>query len=385
MNILFSYPSYRFTDKQDQMGGEERVVWETISRLALRGHCCFVVGPSIELTQNYPNIIPYYIKGCDFRREKNPLLKRFKALRFAVCERLLIKRIIKNRPIDLIHHLRPAYPGFFSSVADLSPPFIYGPVTVKYDREIESGKKESRLYQRLKNLLYEKTLRHAAVILCQVNFASRFIPQRFASKTEILYNAIDTQTFKPLKDKKNRKRKIILCLAAVRKNKGSHILIRAMASVKKKYPSCVCHMVGRITEINYFQDLIDSLDLSDTVYLCGRVGREKSLEHFQSADIYCLPSLMDSSPSSLLEAMSCGLPVVSTKVMGIPEIVTHNENGILVEPNNVKVLAEALLRVLGDSVLRKRFSRNNREKMTNHFDWRNYIEKLEQIYDSVLE
>jgi glycosyltransferase involved in cell wall biosynthesis len=382
MNILFSYPSFRFTDKQDQMGGEERIAWETISRLALHGHRCFVVGPSIELTKNYSHIIPYYIKGCDIRREKNPLLKKIKALRFALHERLLIKRIIKKHPIDLIHHIFPSYPGFFSSVANLSPPFIYGPVTVKYDRRVESGKKENRLYRRLKNLLYEKTLRHAAVILCQVKFARRFISRRFASKTEILYNAIDTQTFKPLKDKKTRKQKIILCLAAVRKNKGSHILIRAMALVKKKYPSCICLMVGRIADKNYFQGLIDSLGLSHTVCLCGRAGRKQCIEYYQSADIYCLPSLMDSSPSSLLEAMSCGLPVVSTKVMGIPEIVTHNENGIIVEPNDKQALAHALLRLLKDNTLIRRFGKNNRHKMVNHFDWEKYIEKLEQIYDS---
>jgi len=383
MNILFSYPSYRFTDKQNQMGGEERIAWETISRLALRGHRCFVVGPCIELTKEYPNIIPYIIKGCDIRRERNPILSRFKALRFALCERLLIKKIIRRHPIDLIHHLRPAYAGFFSSVSNLPVPFIYGPVTVKYDRSIEQGKNENKHYQRFKQRLYEKTLENAVAILCQVEYAKKCIPQCFNHKTSVLYNAIDTHAFKPHKGRNTSEHKIILYLAAVRKNKGADVLIRAMAVVKKKYPSCICHMVGRIADKSYFQGLIDSLGLSEVVFLCGRVGRKQSLQFYHSADIYCLPSLMDSSPNSLLEAMSCGLPVVSTEVMGIPELVTQDQNGLLVPPNNEQAIADALLQLLKDSNLRKRFGRNNRQKMVNYFDWKNYIEKLEKIYGSL--
>jgi len=97
-----------------------------------------------------------------------------------------------------------------------------------------------------------------------------------------------------------------------------------------------------------------------------------------AADIFVLSSLGEGFPNVLLEAMAAGLPIVATKVGGVPEIVTDRENGFLVEPRNSPQLAEKILFLLQNEDVRKQFSANNIEKARS-YNWANIVDTLEKV------
>ena len=104
---------------------------------------------------------------------------------------------------------------------------------------------------------------------------------------------------------------------------------------------------------------------------------------FRNADVLVLPSLSEGFPVTILEAMASGLPVIATRVGGVPEIIENNVNGYLVETENPQEIAEALLTLLRDEQLRKCISGNNRKKAEN-YQWDKVAATLEEIYQNTL-
>jgi glycosyltransferase involved in cell wall biosynthesis len=113
-------------------------------------------------------------------------------------------------------------------------------------------------------------------------------------------------------------------------------------------------------------------------------SRSEVLSFFRAADIFALPSLWEGLPISILEAMALGLPTISTNVNAIPEAVKNNETGILIEPGDANALADAILRLKGDSALRGRLSKAGREHVLKYFDEREAAKIALNAYEESL-
>jgi len=121
---------------------------------------------------------------------------------------------------------------------------------------------------------------------------------------------------------------------------------------------------------------------SGTVELLGYVSGEAKKRWFQSLDIFLLPSLSEGFPNTLLEAMSCGVAVITTPVGAIPWVIEHEWNGLLVEPGDTDQLATAILRLLTDSELRRRLSAKGRETVLEHFSSRGvWVDEILELYE----
>ena len=120
------------------------------------------------------------------------------------------------------------------------------------------------------------------------------------------------------------------------------------------------------------------------VELGGEVTPEEVAGYCRSSAIFVLPSYSEGLPVSMLEAMASGLPVVASRVGGVPELVTDEENGLLVPPRDVESLARALVRLLEDPELCLRMGRNNRKKVRDTFSADRTAEKIVEIYDKIL-
>ena len=103
-----------------------------------------------------------------------------------------------------------------------------------------------------------------------------------------------------------------------------------------------------------------------------------------ASDIFVLPSLSEGFPLTILEAMASGLPIVTTRVRGLPEIVKDAENGFLVEPKNPGQLADKILLILGDDGLREKIARNNSQR-AKQYSWQTVAKNLEEIYCRVTQ
>jgi glycosyltransferase involved in cell wall biosynthesis len=130
-------------------------------------------------------------------------------------------------------------------------------------------------------------------------------------------------------------------------------------------------------------------ELDFPVELPGPVGPEKLLAEYRSAGALCMPSKLlpndrDGIPNVLVEAMAAGAPVVATAVSGIPELVEHEVNGLLVEPDDPHALADALVRLHEDAELTRRVTANGRATVKARFDGDRLAQTLADRFREVL-
>lgn len=148
--------------------------------------------------------------------------------------------------------------------------------------------------------------------------------------------------------------------------KGFQYLLEAFERVAPEFPDARLLVVGQgsLREV-LWKRAQQSPRLRDRVVLPGEVpGAEAWMRHFT---VYCLPSLAEALPLSLLEAMAWGCPIVATAVGGVPEALGYGQAGLLVPPRDVQALAAALRRLLADAALRERLGRLARQCYTEHF------------------
>lgn len=154
----------------------------------------------------------------------------------------------------------------------------------------------------------------------------------------------------------------ILFLSNLIESKGVFILLKACALLKTKGLKFNCYFVGGEGDITAtrFNEQLLRLDLTNEVKYLGKMfGTEKS-RIYQESDIFALPTFNDCFPLVTLEAMSFSLPIISTVEGGIPDIVEHGSNGILVPPNNVEALADGLEILISDPHLRYQMGKSSR-------------------------
>jgi len=159
----------------------------------------------------------------------------------------------------------------------------------------------------------------------------------------------------------------VLFLGAFGKRKGVYDLLEGIPAVAAERPEVVFEMGGD-QEVAEVAGLIEKGGVERNVKMLGWVTGTDKLAAFTRAHIYVLPSYHEGLPIGVLEAMAAGLPVVTTPVGGIPEVVKDGVNGIIITPGDVRALSSALLRLLGDPALRKRMSDANVELARSRHD-----------------
>jgi glycosyltransferase involved in cell wall biosynthesis len=172
----------------------------------------------------------------------------------------------------------------------------------------------------------------------------------------------------------------ILFVGRLKPVKGVQYLITSMKKVHEEMPDARLFLVGDGEERERLAALSTQLGLEKYVQFTGIVPHEKVKIFMQQADVFVLPSLSEGFPNVILEAMACGLPIIASRVGGIPDILTNDTNGYLVEVKDTNDLANKILLLLSDGVLRKKISDNNRQ-LVKKYSWENVISELEKIYE----
>jgi glycosyltransferase involved in cell wall biosynthesis len=153
-----------------------------------------------------------------------------------------------------------------------------------------------------------------------------------------------------------------------------------MKRVHEEIADAMLILIGDGEEKERLEALSIKLGIQKSVQFIGEVPHEQIPSYMQQADIFVLPSISEGFPSVILEAMACGLPIVASRVGGIPDIITNDTNGYLVEVKDSTDLANKMIILLQDDVLRKKISDNNR-LLVKKYSWENVIFELEKIYE----
>lgn len=173
----------------------------------------------------------------------------------------------------------------------------------------------------------------------------------------------------------------IVSLGRLGANKGTSELIEAFARLGPVYPDARLICAGDGSVEPYAQRAAE-LGVADRVEFPGWLDREQCEGQLRAASIFALPSHSEGLPMALLEAMSWGLPVVTTPVGGIPQVVQHGANGMLVEPGDVDGLSDALNSLLGDFDQRCELGRLARETIEEKYSIRKHVDDLFCVYRS---
>ena len=167
-------------------------------------------------------------------------------------------------------------------------------------------------------------------------------------------------------------------VSELHKNKGLDFLIQAYASVSKDYPDTAVIIIGEGEERKNLEKLAKSLNLENKVYLVGfKPNAEKFLKAF---DILTLTSRTEAFPYVVLEAGLAGLPIIASRVGGIPEVISNKENGMLIEPKNVFDIEYSLHELLQGEVKRKILGERLKKDIETKFKLNTMIEKTVALY-----
>lgn len=206
-------------------------------------------------------------------------------------------------------------------------------------------------------------------------------------KISMIPNGYDLNLINPTSISKSREKlslpvdkKIVLSVGNLELVKGHKYLIKAMKKVIQKEKDTLCLIIGSGPQRNNLENLVKELGLNDSVWLLGGKLHDEIPLWTIACDVFVLPSLNEGNPTVMFECLGCGKPFVGTKVGGIPEIITNEKLGYLVEPKDTDDLANAILEALNKSW--------DREYILNYakqFTWDKIAEKIIDIYDEILE
>ncbi len=237
---------------------------------------------------------------------------------------------------------------------------------------------------------------------------------QFQAKCFTLYNASNSEVFdrRVLSDDPTQtireelglgNEKIILFVGRISAEKGVHVLIEAMRQVLDSEPDCVLLILGGFyphppsplwlkehnSQLNNFEVLKDGYEqylktlvngMEDKVKFLGPQAHYKLPIYYATGDIFVHPAVWDEPFGMVLtEAMASGCPVISTAAGAMPEIVVDGETGLLVNPGDSEALADAILHLLTNEILRKRMGEAGRRRVEKEFSWENVAENFLKI------
>ncbi|MCI0641951.1 MAG: glycosyltransferase [Gemmataceae bacterium] len=211
-----------------------------------------------------------------------------------------------------------------------------------------------------------------------------------AERCVLIENAIDTAEFARRRTVAQAKagngispeRFVIGAVGRLSAEKGFDYLIRAANQLLREGLDLEVHIIGEGEEKTRLQELSQSLGLADRIRLLGY--RADVRELYEAMDVFALSSLREGLPNVLLEAMALEVPVVATRVNGVPRLVSHEETGLLVEPGSVNGLADGLRRLLLDDSLRRTLKQNARTRIERRHSFEIRMSNVRALYDEML-
>lgn len=171
----------------------------------------------------------------------------------------------------------------------------------------------------------------------------------------------------------------VICVARLSWEKGLEYLLKAWPIVRKAFPGAKLVMVSDGEDRTGVEKMIKDLKISDSVSLKGFMPHREVLPEIKKSEIFVCPSLAEGLGVVFIEAQACGVPVIGTNVGGIPDVIQHGDNGLLIEPKNSDAIAKAIIKLLTDKELASRLKTRALETV-KRFDWENIIKELDRIY-----
>jgi glycosyltransferase involved in cell wall biosynthesis len=205
------------------------------------------------------------------------------------------------------------------------------------------------------------------------SYLSQFGKDLFNHKLLCIYHGLELERY--VNEQHTRTgRPIILSVGQLQERKGLSYLVEACGILRDRGVQFECRIIGEGPLRPTLQEQIHQLELEDYVRLVGALPHEEVIAQYQEATVFALPAILgkdgdrDGIPNVILEALSMGLPVVSTAHSGIPEVIEEGVNGLLVPPEDAQAFSSALERLICDPEMGNAFGKAGRKIVADRFN-----------------
>ena len=335
-------------------GGAERVITNIITHLDNKKYEISLA--LFEKKGSYLSQIPDYVEIYDLKKKN-----RYSFLKLILHLSRLFREI---RPKAVVSFLN------YTNIVVLLARFLSGGrfnLVISVRIYLSYATFHTRL-SRIRYLLYKFLFNYADFIVAPSIDIKRDLEKKFniiKRKIKIIYNPIDLKKIMKLKEEEIKeltikKKPFLLTAGRLTKQKGYPYLLRAYSRIYKEIDEKFV-ILGTGKDHEKLKSLVNELGIREHVFFLG--FQKNPYKFMNRASIFVLSSLWEGFPNVILEAMACGVPVISTDCPSGPrEIITNGKNGILVPPADEKALAEAMLNLLINKNLRKHFSIEGKKK-----------------------
>lgn len=182
--------------------------------------------------------------------------------------------------------------------------------------------------------------------------------------------------------------KYIFCLGRLGASKGRDLLLKAFNIVRKKIPEVYLIIGGGSPKpgreeqelLNTMNKIIDENDMKEKVHLVGYIPDKLIVPYYQQASIFVLPSVFEPFGMTAVEAMACGTPVIASKFAGIKDVISHEQNGLLINPKNIEEFADAMIMLLKDKQLAENIGKKGYKTCHKYFSWESIAKRHIAFY-----
>lgn len=376
MRILMSTDAYPGLD-----GGASRVAYEIANRAVAWGHEVAVLtldhGDDQATTGSANGVQVFRAKGINLTR----LIGLHGALSLEALP--LANRLIKEfRPTVVNVHTIFFITSFTTSLAArmLNTPCITTMHIGALDALPLSYRAISRLYELTAGRIVLRNSRAVIAVSAEVARHAQHLT-RDRRPVKVIPNGVDSEHFAFRPPENAPRVPTISFVGRLMYNKGAHYLIDAMPMVLTEIPEARVMIIGDGPMRARLQVQTDRLGVRKSVEFLGM--RHDINVLLRESTVFARPSLTEGMPLAVLEAMSTGLPVVATRVAGVPEIVQHGHNGLLVEPGDVGGLAKSLVWLLRDAEAAAEMGARGREMVEGYYSWERVADETLKFFEEV--
>mgnify|MGYP000075913946 CR=1 FL=1 len=200
---------------------------------------------------------------------------------------------------------------------------------------------------------------------------------------DVVYNGVDHVTFSPQPDVKKDPNRIMATASADVPLKGLLYLLKALTMLSSEFPDLRLVVLGSPKKDGVSARLIEKLGITDKVKFVKGISSRELAQEYAKSSLAVVPSLYEGFGLPAAEAMSCGVPVVSTTGGALSEVV--GDAGLLVPPGDPESLASAIRKLLNDPNLQKALGQAGRQRILEHFTWQKAADKTANIYQQVID
>jgi phosphatidylinositol alpha-1,6-mannosyltransferase len=300
-----------------------------------------------------------------------------------------IRKVVKQHNITHIHCGRVIHEGVIAWLLKLFTGTAY--LCYVHGEDVETAATSGE-----HNLMVKQVCKHADKLICNSQNSANIVKRlNYAddSKIAVLHPGVDASLFIPAPEDANFKqqmgwqqRNVIITVGRLQERKGQDMMIRATALLKHQFPDILYAVIGRGECLESLQALTAELGLNEHVQFLTDMSDAQMIQAYQQSNLFILPNRtigndIEGFGMVLVEAQSCGIPVIAGDSGGTKETMLIDQSGFVIDCTDAQVICSTVSKLLADPERSQQMGKIGRQHVEAELDWQAHVQKASQLFD----